>query len=126
MLVDILAQARDLEGLQKYAPMAKQLAERLGHTLYEGIAHRALAVMHKLLGNSEKAVKELQQAMALFKELNVRWQIGRTHLELGELAVDGGNIEFASAHFSEALKAFEEVHAMPAMEQAQNRLKSLL
>lgn len=125
MLADGSAQQRDLAGLQKYAPLAKQYAVHLRHTLYEGVAHRALGVMHELQGDRVESEKEFQHALSLFKGLGARWQIGRTHLELGDLAMDGGDTASASDHFSAALKAFEEIQARPAQELAQSRLKSL-
>lgn len=125
MLADGLAQQRDLEGLQKYAPLAKQYATHLKHTLYEGVARRALGVMYELQGDRVESEKELRHALSLFKELGTRWQIGRTYLELGDLAMKGGDTASASDHFSAALKAFEEIQAKPAQELAQSKLKSL-
>jgi tetratricopeptide (TPR) repeat protein len=125
MLADAAAQAHDLAGLQKYAPLAIKYATHLRHTLYEGVAHRALGVMHKLQGDRDVSAKEFYQALSLFKGLGARWQIGQTHLELGDLAMQGSDTASALDHFFEALKAFEEIQARPAQELAQSRLKSL-
>lgn len=125
MLADTSAQQRDLAGLQKYAALAGQHAVQLKHTLYEGVAHRALGVMQRLLGNRGESEKELYHAVALFKGLGTRWQSGRTYLELGDLAIDGGDASTASAHYAEALKAFEEMQAKPAVEQVRKKLESL-
>ena len=125
MLADTSAQQRDQAGLQKYAPLAEQHSVQLGHTLYEGIAHRALGIMQRLLGSPDKAELELQRALVLFKGLVTRWQSGRTYLELGDLAIDEGDTSTASVYYAEALNAFEEMQAKPAVEKVRKKLKSL-
>ncbi len=125
MLADISAQQRDLAGLQKYAVRAEQYAVQLRHTLYEGIARRSLGVMHWLNGDRAASERQLQRALEIFKELETRWQIGRTHLELGDLARERADSSAAVAHYAEAIKAFEEMQASPALEQARGKLESL-
>jgi tetratricopeptide (TPR) repeat protein len=115
MLADAAAQQRDAAALRQYAPLAEETARRFGHKLYQAIAHRAWGVAHRLAGRSAYAEAEarLNQALALFHELDTRWQVGRTLFELGELAQAQQNIAGARDHFAHALAAFEELQANP-------------
>ena len=113
MLVDVAGQQRDLTALQQYAPQAEETATRCGHTLYQAIAHRAWGIAHRLAGDYVPAETRLEQALGLFQALETRWQIGRTLVELGELALARGNAPTARDFLSAALAAFEELGAAP-------------
>jgi hypothetical protein len=63
--------------------------------------------------------------MELFEALGTRWQIGRTLLELGELAVSRADNKDAREHFSRALTAFEALGALPDAGRAREKLAAL-
>ena len=113
LLAEACASQRDLGGLRRYAPLAETLAARHGHTLYQAIAHRAWGVLHRLTGEYAEAEARLNQALELFRDLDTRWQIGRTLFELGELAAAQNNIASAYHYFHRALVSFEEMKAAP-------------
>lgn len=115
MLADVAAQQRDEAALRRYAPLAEQAARQYGHTLYQAIAHRAWGVAHRLAGEYAEAEARLKRALAFFQGLETRWQIGRTHSELGELALVQSDTNAARDHFSQALAAFEAMRAAPDM-----------
>lgn len=125
LLVDVAAQQRDLAALQQYAPLAEETAARCGHMLYQAIAHRAWGVASHLAGKYAEAESRLEQALALFDELGTRWQLGRTLLELGELALARKNTPAARNFFSRALTAFEALGAAPDASRARAALKAL-
>ena len=79
-------QQRDAADLREYAPLLEESAALLEHNLYLATAHRAWGVLHRLEGQYELAEARLLEAVALFEGLDTRWQLGRTHFELGELA----------------------------------------
>jgi hypothetical protein len=54
-----------------------------------------------------------QSPLELFRQLDTRWQIGRTHVELGELALARIDTTTARDHFAQALAAFEALQAAP-------------
>jgi len=62
-------------------------------------------------GEYTAAEARLAQALAVFRELDTRWQSGRTLFDLGELAVAQGNFAAARDHFSGALAAFTAMGA---------------
>lgn len=126
MLADAAAQQRDEAALRQYAPLAEDAAARYDHKLYQAIAHRAWGVAHQLAGRSAYAEAEtrLQQALALFRGLNARWQIGRTLFELGELAAARDEAAAAREHLSLALAAFEEMKAAPDAARTRARLEA--
>ncbi|GIK38984.1 MAG: hypothetical protein BroJett011_28170 [Chloroflexota bacterium] len=113
MLADVAAQQRDLAALRQYAPLAEKTAAQCGHGLYQAIAHRAWGVAHRLAGEHDQANVRLHQALALFQDLDTRWQIGRTLSELGTLAAARAETTTARDYFSRALAAFEEMKAAP-------------
>jgi tetratricopeptide (TPR) repeat protein len=125
MLVDTASQQRDRETLEKYAPLAEQQAYQYDHVLYQAIAHRAWGVLNRLKGQYDEASAHFQKALVLFQKLETRWQIGRTYFELGELSKEMTDVPSAHGYYSEALKAFEEMKALPAVNQVQEILKSL-
>ncbi|MGQ0601742.1 MAG: tetratricopeptide repeat protein [Anaerolineales bacterium] len=125
MLADAAAQQRDEATLRQYAPLAEETARRYGHTLYQAIAHRAWGVAHRLAGEYPQAEARLNQALDLFSSLNTRWQIGRTLLELGELAVARKNIVKAQGHFTRALAAFEVMRATSDAARTRTRLEQI-
>jgi len=113
MLADAAAQQRDAEALRRYASLAEETAARYNHRLYQAIAHRAWGVLHTLVGEYVAAETRLSQAMAFFEALDTRWQIGRTHLELGELARASSTDASARSHFNRAFVEFETIGAAP-------------
>lgn len=126
MLADAAAQQRDAAALQKYAPVAEELAARYDHKLYEAIAHRAQGVAHRLADQYADAEVRFKQALELFETLDTHWQIGRTLFELGELTLRSHtDNEAAREHFSRALTAFEKMGALPDATHAREKLSAL-
>ena len=124
-LVDMAVLQRDEAGIRQYAPQAEELARRYGHTLYQGITHRAWGVAHRLAGEYPEAETRLNQALDLFNGLNTRWQIGRTLFELGELARVQKDIAAAREYFARAQVEFKEMHAAPDAAQTKAALEGL-
>jgi tetratricopeptide (TPR) repeat protein len=124
ILADTAMELRDADALRKYAPELEKLASRDNHSLYLPIAHRALGVGHRLAGEHAAAETRLRQALGLFTKLGTRWQIGRTLFELGELNLTHSSTE-AREYYSQALGAFEEIHAAPDAERTRIALNSL-
>jgi hypothetical protein len=123
-LADTAVELRDAEALRKYAHPLETLASRDNHRLYLAIAHRALGVEHRLAGERAPAETRLRQALELFTKVGARWQIGRTLFELGELNLTDSRPK-AREYYSQALGAFEEIHAAPNAERTRVALNSL-
>ena len=121
MLADAASRQRDLAAIRKYAPLAEELAVRDDHKLYRAMAHRALAVAHRLVGEYADAETRLHQALELFQLLGTCWQIGRTLFEWGELANARRNSANARDFFSRALIEFEALGA--AVDSANTRAR---
>lgn len=125
MLVDVAVRERDLPALQKYVPLAAELALDYQHTLYQAIIHRAQGVALGLSSEYAEAATQLQQALEGFQKLGTRWQIGRTLYELAELALARPDTVQARTYFSRALAAFEEMEAVPDAARTRSVLASL-
>jgi tetratricopeptide (TPR) repeat protein len=125
MLADTAALQGDLEALQRYAALAEQSAERYGHRLFQAIAQRAQGVAHRLAGEYGPAGVRLTKALGTFDELGARWQVGRTHVELGKLAQDQGDRAAAIEHYKQALTQFESQGALPDLARTQAALAEL-
>ena len=125
MLADVATQERDEAALRKYAPLAEESAARYQHVLYQGVAHRAWGVAHRLAGDYAEAEARLNQALELFRRLETRWQIGRTLHELAELALARADTARARDYFSRALRAFEDMKAAPDTARTRAALESL-
>jgi tetratricopeptide (TPR) repeat protein len=95
------------------------------HKHYLATAHRAWGVLYRLEGAYEEAEVRLDQAVALFKGLDTRWQLGRTHFELGELAAERAEAAEAKRQYARALALFEEMGAVPDAERTRAALLSL-
>jgi len=125
ILTDAAAQQRDLAAIRHYAPLAEELAVRDDHKLYRAIAHRALAVAHRLADEPAEAESRLNLALELFQPLGTRWQIGRTLFEWGELEDSRRNRASARDYFSRALIEFDAMRAAPDSARARARLQTL-
>jgi tetratricopeptide (TPR) repeat protein len=125
MLADAAVQQREKVALQKYAPLLEETVTTLEHTHYLATAHRAWGVLYRLEGAYEEAEVRLDQAVALFKGLDTRWQLGRTHFELGELAAERAEAAEAKRQYARALALFEEMGAVPDAERTRAALLSL-
>ena len=125
MLADTAVRQRDEAALRKYAPLAEELAIRHGHGLYQAVAHRTWGVAHRLAGEYAEAHARLNQALGLFTGLGTRWQMGRTHFELAELAQAQNDPAEAQAQFAHALAAFEAMGAQPDVARTQARLQEV-
>jgi hypothetical protein len=124
-LVDLAVQQRDTVILREYAPVLEELARGLGHRLYQAVAERALGVAHRLAHQYPQAQTRLVQALHSFETLEMRWQAGRTLVELAELARAQGDTTRARTYFADALRAFEAQGARPAVERTRSSLESL-
>ena len=125
MLADAASQQRDLEAIRHYAPLAEELAVRDDHKLYRAMAHRALAVAHRLAGEYDGAETHLKHALELFQPLGTRWQIGRTLFEWGELENSRGNPARARDYFSRALIEFDALGAVVDSANTRARIQDL-
>lgn len=125
MLADAAAQQRDLAALGRYAPLAEETAARYEHALYQGVAHRAFGVAHRLVREYDEAGARLEQALELFVGLETRWQIGRTLFEMGELARAQNDTAAVQDYFTRALAEFEKLEAAPDAARTQTALESL-
>ncbi len=125
VLVNIATLQRDGAALREYAPKLEKEAAHLDHSLYIAVAHRGWGVLHTLAGQYTEARPRLDQALTLFGSLDTHWQLGRTHFELGELALAQADTTLARDHYSQALAAFEEMKAAPDAERARSKLASL-
>lgn len=124
-LVDLAARQADLDALRMYAPLAEASAGKLGHVLYEAIAHRAFGVTHRLEGEFTLAEERLNQALAIFQNLEAGWQTGRTYFELGNLASARDESAIAANYYRHSLALFEEIKAKDYLSLAQDALDSL-
>jgi tetratricopeptide (TPR) repeat protein len=122
VLADAAVQQRDKDALREYAPLLEEGAVLLDHNLYLATAHRAWGVLHRLEGQYELAEARLLEAVALFEGLDTRWQLGRTLLELGELAAERSQPGQAKQHYARALALFEEMGAIPDAKRARDAL----
>lgn len=125
LLVDAAALQRDATVLQKYAPLAEESATYVDHKLNIAIADRAWGVLHTLAGDFAQAERRLKRALETFNSYPAPWQVGRTLLDLGEMAKANGKTEQARQYFSEALSAFEGLRATPFVERTRAALASL-
>lgn len=125
-LAEVAVQQRDQDALRKFAPLLEKAATSLEHKLYLAIAHRAWGVLFRLEGDFEDAEARLEQAVALFSGLDTRWQLGRTHIELAELAADRSDKARAEEHYVIALELFEEMSALPDAARTREGLSRLI
>lgn len=125
LLADAAARQRDLAAIRHYAPLAEELAVRDDHKLYRAMAHRALAVAHRLAGEYDDAETRLNHALGLFQPLGTRWQIGRTLFEWGELEDSRGNSAGARDYFSGALVEFDALRAVVDSANTRARIQDL-
>jgi tetratricopeptide (TPR) repeat protein len=125
MMVDSLCGVEDRQGILLYAPRLLELAERDDHRPYLAVARRALGVAARLAGELEEARRLLNGALDAFNEIGLRWQAGRTYLEMGKLELARGSNEQAEAYFSEALETFRQIGATPSMENARAELEAI-
>ena len=126
MLVDSAALAGDENAIRKYTPLLQALAERDDHRPYLAIAQRAWGIAHRIAGEFDEAEERLKAALEIFSELDTRWQIGRTLLEMGELELARSNSALAKDYFTQALVAFVSVKASPGIIRTKAAIQQLL
>lgn len=126
MLADSAAQLRDAAALPQYASSLEELAIRDDHQPYLAVAHRAWGVAHRLDEDYAEAGDRLEQALAIFEKSQAHWQIGRTLVEMAELAQAQADQTGAQAHLTRALAEFESIGAAPDMKRAQAALETLV
>ena len=85
---------------------------------------KQLGTAYHFEGQYDQAEARSLEAVALFEGLDTRWQLGRTHFELGELAAVRSQPTQAKQHYATALTLFEEMGAMPDAERARDALSS--
>lgn len=113
MLADAAVQAREVDSLPRYASLLEELAVQDDHKPYLAVAHRTWGVAHRLSAEYVEAHTRLHAALELFEERQAHWQIGRTLVEIAELALAQADKDGARGHYERALMAFEAIRAMP-------------
>jgi hypothetical protein len=91
--------------------------------LYRAVAHRAWGVSHRLAGRYAESQIRFDKALEIFQQMNTRWQIGRTFVELGELAVTRADPTIARECFVRALSEFETIGALPDVIRTREKLE---
>jgi len=125
MLCEISGAQRDAIALQGYAARTEALAAECDHRLYAGIAERGWGIALRLGSNLAESEARLRSALEIFQSLGTRWQLGRTHAELGETAHMAGDTGVARTHFAAALDLFEQANAAPDAARMQKSLDQL-
>lgn len=125
LLVDVAVKQRDETTLRQYIPLAEETAMRYDHRLYQAIAQRANGVLLRLVNNYGASELQLQQALNAFSVLNANYQIGRTFVELGELAISQSETSKAYDYFVQALNKFESLQAKVDMANVQFVLEKM-
>lgn len=125
LLADIAGQARDPEALREYLPRAEELAEQDNHRPYRAVAQRARGILSRLTGDPVLAETRLMEALQTFQEMHMGWQIGRTLVELAELAQLQSNRSGARDQYRLALAEFEALQAVPAAHRVREALTAL-
>ncbi len=122
MLAEAAARIPDSEALKRFATRLEELAGRDHHRPYLAVANRAWGIVHRLEGDYDRADSRLREALSIFKELESRWQIGRTELEMAELKKAIVDREGARDHLTKALALFKALGAGPDLANAQAAL----
>lgn len=125
MLTEAAARLGDTASLAHYLPLLEELALRDDHQPYLAVAHRAWGVAHRLDEQYAAAEERLMQALSIFEERQMGWQVGRTRVELGELALAQRDAAGARTQYELALAEFESLGAQPEIAGARAALKSL-
>ena len=125
MLAEAAVGVENLEVLKKYAPLAEETAVRYGHNLYQAIANRSWGVAHRLAGEFSQAEERLNRALASFQGMGTHWQVGRTFVELGQLAHARGELALAGDFFRKALVEFSSLAASNDMKQVNTLIEGL-
>ena len=125
MLVDSAGLVRDEATIREYAPRLQALAERDDHRPYLAISQRAWGIAHCLAGEYDQAEGCFKDALNQFVEMDAVWQIGRTHFELAELALERSDPGGAVDHFTQAQDAFESLGASQDLARTRAAIKQL-
>lgn len=125
LLADSAAQLRNADAVHQYTPRLEELALRDNHKPYLAIANRALGVAHRLANELDEAETRLEKALASFEELEMRWQIGRTLVELAELALAGSDLSRGRNYYLKAIEEFERLKCGPDLERARTALDAV-
>jgi class 3 adenylate cyclase/tetratricopeptide (TPR) repeat protein len=84
-----------------------------------GLAQRAMGRIERQAGTAGEAAKWLEEALATFAGLEARFEVGRTHLDLGALALARGDAEGAERHQEIARAIFVELRVPRYLERAE-------
>jgi tetratricopeptide (TPR) repeat protein len=125
MLAEAATQLDDVAALRRYAAQLEKLAVQDDHQPYLAIAHRAWGVACRLDGEYVDAADRLQKALALFEQLETRWQIGRTLCEIAQLNLAQSNPAGAMEHYSRALVEYEALGAKPEIRRTEEALGTI-
>lgn len=125
LLVDTAALEEDLDKLEQYAPILAKKAKRIDHKLLQAVAMRAQAVANRLDGKHKQAHDQLEEAEAIFHDLETPWQLGRTYYEFGQLSAAQDNLEDANKYYEQAVHHFEIMAALPDIKRTQAAIDSL-
>lgn len=88
-------------------------------------ARRATGIALTRAGDFENAEKKLREALALFEQLDTRWQQGRTLVALGELSRARDDGASARDYFTRALPLFDAMEARYDAAKARGLIKEL-
>jgi tetratricopeptide (TPR) repeat protein len=84
-----------------------------------GVAQRALGRIAQVRGAFSEAESYFQEAFATFASIQARFEVGRIHMDLAELARAQGNQEAAAMHLKEAHYLFRTLQVIKYIERTE-------
>lgn len=101
------------------------LSQATAHRFGMGWAQRILGCVAQAAGMHEEAWRQSEASLATFSAIPARFEVGRTHLVLGEIAQTPGHDEAARQHLTEAYHQFLSLRVAPYVERTAHQARAL-
>lgn len=108
-----------------FADKAMQICHKTDDKLSIADIYKVKGIIQRNLKNFEKSENYLRTSIRINKELGNRLNEAETSYELGMLYKDLGNIQDSKSNFTDALKYYRQLNALPRMNEVKDMMTAL-
>ena len=98
----------NLQRAERHLDQIRSFIESLNNMWFDGNFKKVYASLQKTKGDKEASLEYLLESAKIFKELEARYELGRTYLEIGKIKLETGRMKEGRAFLCEALNIFEK------------------
>jgi Nif-specific regulatory protein len=119
---ELLIRTNVLAQAETYLTRAQEFLQQIDTKSFEASFQRVQASFMKAMGDPHNSLKYLSNSAKIFRELQAKFELGRTYLEIGKTKFELKRYKEAKGFLTEALNIFEREKIEPKKKEVESLL----